>query len=240
MRSLTLLAALALSLAVTGCSKPAPAVDQAFGAQVRAYLLEHPEVIEEVADKLQSKRQAAADAQIKLALTSNKPALERDGRDFVAGNPQGKVTVVEFFDYRCPYCKAALPGINELIAANKDVRFVFKEYPILSETSAAASRAAMGAKAQGKYFQVHESLLNEKNLDEAAIDRILVSHGVDVAKAKQDGTSAATERYLADTKQLASKTGVSGTPAFLIGDKVIAGWSMEQVQAAIADARKAA
>jgi protein-disulfide isomerase len=237
---LLLLAALTLSVAA-GCSKPAaPVADKQFGEQVRAYLLDHPEVLEEVADKLQSKRQASADALIKSALAQNKPAIERDSRDFVAGNPDGKITVVEFFDYRCPYCKAALPDINKLIATNKDVRFVLKEYPILSPTSEVAARAAMGAKAQGKYFEVHQALLNEKNLDDAAVDRILVASGVDAAKAKAAGASAAVDGYLTDTKALAKRTGVSGTPAFLIGDKMIAGWSMDQVQEAINAARKAA
>jgi protein-disulfide isomerase len=239
-RSILLFAALALTLAAVGCSKAAAPVDKQFGEQVRSYLLEHPEVIEEVADKLQAKRQAAADAMIKSSLSQNRAAIERDRRDFVAGNPNGKVTVVEFFDYRCPYCKAAMADINKLIAANKDVRFVLKEYPILSPTSEIAARVAMGAKAQGKYFEVHEAMMKEKNLDEAAIDRILVASGVDAAKARAVGDSSATAGYLSDTKDLARKTGVTGTPAFLIGDKLIAGWSMDQVQAAIADARKGA
>lgn len=209
------------------------------GEQVRAYLLEHPEVIEEAMAKLQEKRQAAADLELSKSLTARKPELERDGRDFVAGNPDGKITVVEFFDYRCPYCKVARPEIAKLIAANKDVRFVMKEYPILSPESEGAARAALGAKAQGKYWPVHQALMAEQSLDDASIKRILAQNGVDVDKAFAAGTSAAATKHLEETRALARATGIGGTPAFVIGDVMVAGWDPARISKAIADARKA-
>lgn len=210
------------------------------GDQVRAYLLEHPEVIEEAMTKLQEKRQAAADTQLRQALSRSRDALERDPRDYVAGNPNGKITVVEFFDYRCPYCKAARPAIAKLLAENKDIRFVMKEYPILSPASEAAARAAIGAKAQGKYWPVHEGLMAAQTLDEPTIMQVLQSNGVDLKTALEVGTGAQTTKLLDDVRQLARSTGVSGTPAFVIGQRMVAGWMPEDIQKAIQDARKAA
>jgi protein-disulfide isomerase len=208
------------------------------GDQVRAYLLEHPEVIEEALGKLQERRQAAADTQLQKLIADNRDKLERDPRDFVAGNSNGKVTIVEFFDYRCPYCKAARPEIEKLLAANKDVRYVLKEYPILSPASEAAARAAIAARQQGKYWPVHQALMSEQTLDEATIDRVLKENGVDVAKAQATAVDEATDAQLDDVRSLARVTGVSGTPAFVIGGRMIAGWSPEDIQRAIADARK--
>jgi protein-disulfide isomerase len=237
---LAVLAALAVPAAGCGQSNPAKSPGQAAaGDQIRAYILAHPEVIEEAIGKLQEKRQAAADTQLRAALAANRAKIERDPRDFVAGNPQGKITVVEYFDYRCPYCKAALPEITKLIESNKDVRFVFKEFPILSPISETAARAALGAKAQGKYWPVHQALLAEKNLDAATIDRILAQNGVDVAKAHVDGASQSTTAFLEETRSLGKATGVTGTPAFVIGDRVVAGWVPEDIQAGIEAARKA-
>ena len=231
----TVFALIAGALALSACGQGKPVVG---GEQVRAYLLEHPEVIEEALVKLQTKRQAAADQQLRQSLVSMRTELERDPRDFVAGNPDGRITVVEFFDYRCPYCKVARPEIRKLIEANKDVRFVMKEYPILSPASEAAARAAIGAQAQGKYWPVHQALMAEQTLDDTSIKRILAENGVDVAKALEVGTAAAAAKQLEDTRALARTTGVNGTPAFVIGDKMIAGWDPQQITQALEAARK--
>ena len=237
---LGLFAAVALVIAACGQAGPGKAAQSGpAGDQIRAYILAHPEVIEEAIGKLQEKRQAAADAQVRQALAANRGKLEHDPRDFVAGNPQGKVTVVEFFDYRCPYCKAALPDIQKLIAANKDLRFVLKEFPILSPVSETASRAAIAAKAQGKYWPVHQALLSEKNLDDAAVQRILKDNGVDLARAAADQKAPSTSQLIDDVHALARTTGVTGTPAFMIGDKMVSGWVPDQIQASIDAARKA-
>lgn len=238
--NLIIAAAAALAFTAVGCSQAAQTGTgaSASGDQIRAYILSHPEVIEEAIGKLQEKRQAAADTQLKQTLASNRSKIERDPRDFVAGNPQGKVTVVEYFDYRCPYCKAALPEINKLIAANKDVRFVFKEFPILSPISETAARAALGAKAQGKYMAVHEDLLAAASLDGAGIDKILADNGVDVQKAHQVGAAAETTAMLEEGHAIARAVGVTGTPAFVIGDKVVAGWAPSDIQSAIEEQRK--
>jgi len=203
------------------------------GEQVRAYLLENPEVVEEALTKLQQRRQAAADSQLRQALAQNRDKLERDPRDPVVGNPTGTITVVEFFDYRCPYCKVAVPQIEKLLEENDDVRLVLKEYPILSPASEAAARAALGAKAQGKYWPVHVALMAEQTIDDASIDRILSEHDVNVERAVRTGTSPAVNDQLDDIRNLARVSGVTGTPAFIIGDKVVAGWVPAEIERAI-------
>jgi protein-disulfide isomerase len=239
--AVSLIAALALTAAACGQAQPTAAAGPApMGDQIRNYILEHPEVVEEAITKLQQKRQAAADAQLRQALADNRAKLEHDPRDYVAGNPNGKVTLVEFFDYRCPYCKASLPELEKLLQSNKDVRLVLKEFPILSPVSESASRAAIAAKAQGRYWPVHQALLKEKNLDEAAIQRILKENGVNVNQAAQVATAQPTSKLIDDTHALARTTGVTGTPAFVIGDKMIAGWVPDDIEAAIKQARAAA
>jgi protein-disulfide isomerase len=236
---LGLIAAFAVATAACGQGAAPKSGQTIAGDQIRAYILDHPEVIEEALNRLQLKRQAVADALTRQSLVQNRSRIERDPRDFVAGNPNGKVTLVEFFDYRCPYCKAALPDIQKLVAANKDVRFVLKEYPILSQVSISAARAAIAAKAQGKYWAVHQALLSEKSLDEAAIDRILRANGVDMTRARVDAVAKSTTALLDETHELAKTTGVTGTPAFLVGDKMVSGWVPTDIQSGIDAARKA-
>ncbi len=234
-----------LALAATGLlawqnlAGASPKTGDAFGKQVRAYLLEHPEVIEEAGAKLNEQRRMAALAQSSSAITARKAALQSDPHDFVA-NPQGKVTVVEFFDYRCPYCKAALPELEDLIAHNKDVRFVFKELPILPDSdgkigvSLRAARAAMAAAAAGKYPQVHHDLMAQKPLDDAGIARALAANGLDPALVM----STAYDQHLKDVHDLAAAINAGGTPAFVVGDHLIEGARMDDLAAGIAEARK--
>ena len=233
----------ALACAAAGCNaqpKPAPetAQDRAFGQKVRAYLLRHPEVLGEAMEKLQADQDALKQANASAAILVHRQALERDSRDGIAGNPVGAVTVVEFFDYRCPFCKAAEPEVQRLLARHKEVRLVLKEFPILdaedqTHVSEDASRAALAAKAQGKYLPVHDALLAEKRLDEDAIKRILLAQGVDVAKDQVAAHTKSIADQLTDTHTLAHELGIDGTPAFIGGDKMIAGAQMSDLEAAI-------
>ena len=226
-----------LAGAAIGCSK---APDAGFEQKVHAYLLAHPEVIEEALQKAQddkvAKAQAAAENEIKGRLAQ----LQTDPRDFVA-NPDGKVTVVEFFDYRCPYCKAALPALMDLIAKDKDIRFVFKEYPILDSegkpgVSKRAALAAMAAQASGKYLQIHNAVMGTKALDDPDIVAALQANGLDPNLALKDTPEA--DKRLADDFALAMAIGVTGTPTFVVGGKMIAGADMASLSAAIAAAKK--
>lgn len=217
--SLVLLAGLALTLSACGD----PMSDEAFGQRVYAYLMEHPEVLRDVSDKLQAKESAASSGM-----------LEHDPGDFVA-NPQGTITVVEFFDYRCSYCIRAAVPVAALIKSDPDVRFVFKELPIFGATSEAAARGALAAKAQGKdYLAIHQAFMAAPALDQATIEQILTKYGVDMSKADL----ASIDGHLSSNHKLASAVGVNGTPTFIVGDSTIPGADMDALKTAIEIARQ--
>ncbi|MCR5880589.1 DsbA family protein [Phenylobacterium sp. J367] len=225
--------ALVSALALSACEqKP----DDAFGQKVRAYLLEHPEVLEEVAMKLNEKKQAEALKASTAAIDKNRAALERDPRDFVA-NPGGKITVVEFYDYRCSYCKVVAPEITQLIAENPDVRFVFKELPIFGEVSDTAARLALTAPVKAKALDVYGRWMADNGLTEAALDRHLRDVGIDPAQARAAAESPAIAKHIADTQALARALGIQGTPAFIVGDTMIPGADVNALKAAIISAR---
>ena len=158
---LPLLAAGAIALSACG-AKSAGKSDAAFDAKVHAYLIAHPEVVQEALTALQAKQDAADAAVAKLAINKQRAAIEHDARDFVA-NPNGKITVTEFYDYRCPHCINAAPAVLELIQKNPDVRFVFKEFPIFGETSDLAAQGAVAVKrAGGDYLAVYRELMATK------------------------------------------------------------------------------
>ena len=224
--------ALAAALALAGCDRS----DEAFGKRVRAYLLEHPEVVQDAAIKLREKQQAQ---QARAALDSigkHRSQLERDPRDLVF-NPSGKVTVVEFFDYRCSYCKIAAPQVVHLINDHPDVRFVFKEFPIFGDVSDTAAKLALTPQVKAKGLEVYKAWMAEKALDDAAIDRILAAAGVDPAQARKAAQDPAIARQIMDVRALATALQIEGTPAFIVGDALIPGADLGAVQAAIAVAR---
>jgi protein-disulfide isomerase len=229
---LPIAAVLAAALALQACNKPAEA-DPAFGAKVRAYLLEHPEVIEEAVVKLRQKQmleQAKAQAS---TVEKYRKQLERDPRDFVV-NPNGEFTVVEFFDYRCGYCKVVAPEVMKLIRENPDVRFVFKEFPIFGEVSDTAARLALTAQAKSKGVQLHNAWMADKGLDDAALDRHLAEAGLDPAAVRKAAADPAITQQIQDVRMLAGALGLQGTPAFIVGDYVIPGADINAVRAALA------
>lgn len=232
MRTRPLLLAAAAALALAGCQQ---ADDAAFGSRVRAYLLEHPEVLEEAINKLNEQRAQTAAAETVKLVAANRQALERDPRDPVIGRPDAPITVVEFFDYRCGFCKSAAPDVLALADQN-DVRVVMKEMPILPDSdtgrlgvSLQAAKVALIARDQGKYAEVHRALMAERALDSAAVERIARANGIDPASLD----APALQKHLDDIQSLAAKLSVDGTPAFFVGDKVISGADMDAVRAAI-------
>ena len=228
------LAAPLLALALAGCGAQSAASDEAFGQKVRAYLLEHPEVLEEAINKLQQTRTAEAAAGAQKLLASNQKALIQDARDPVIGAPNAPITVVEFFDYRCGYCKASAPAVLKIAEENKDVRLVMKEMPILSPESELAARLALQAAKAGKYEAVHLALMAERALDEASIARIARAHGL----TPPTTTDAAVTSHLRDVQTLAEQLQITGTPAFIVGEQIIAGADMDALRQAIAAQRK--
>ncbi|ACG78255.1 protein-disulfide isomerase [Phenylobacterium zucineum HLK1] len=226
-------AVLAAALSLAGCQQQS---DEAFGQRVRAYLLEHPEVLQEVSVALQQKQQAELAKASSDAIEKHRAQLERDPRDFVA-NPDGKITVVEFFDYNCAYCKIAAPEVVKLIQENPDVRFVFKEFAFQTPDSIEAAHIALTPQAKAKGLELHRLLMAQKPLNQAAIDRSLREAGVDPAAARAAAKDPAIERQLLDVRALAQALHIDGTPAFVVGDKVIPGADIEALRAAIAAAK---
>ncbi|CAN7398394.1 DsbA family protein [Caulobacter sp. LjRoot300] len=233
-RPLALAAASIAALSLIGCGQAN--ADKAFGEKVHAYLIEHPEVLVEMSAKLQEKQTAEKTKNARGAINKYRQALERDPRDFVA-NPNGSITVVEFFDYRCGYCKLAAPQIVELIQKNPDVRFVFKDFVIFGHDSEVAARMVLGAKDQGKTIELHKRLMAEKSLDEAGVMRVAQQLDIDLTKARASGTSEAVTQHLADTHALAEALAIEGTPAFFVGDQMIPGADMHALNLAIDQAR---
>ena len=141
----------------------------------------------------------------------------------VSGNVEGDVTVVEFFDYQCGYCKRALPTMEALLETDPDVRVVWKEFPILGPVSDFAARAAMASARQDLYLPFHLALMREPKLTEGKVLEIASKTGLDTARLQQDMEDPAIQAYLDETRALAREIGITGTPAFVIGGRLVPG-----------------
>ncbi|WP_171130045.1 MULTISPECIES: DsbA family protein [unclassified Ruegeria] len=214
-----------------------------FGAQVREYLLENPEVIIEAINILEQ-RNAAAEAQAdKLLVAENAEALFNDGYSWVGGNPDGDITLVEFMDYRCGFCRRAVPEIATLLAEDGNIRLVIKELPILGEASVASARFAVATKqvaGDDAYKQVHDALLEftgEPN--EVSLRRISEGLGLDsdaiIAAMNSDEVTA----EIAETRELAQRMQISGTPSFVLGTEMLRGFLPADQMLEIADGVRA-
>ncbi|MDE2881095.1 MAG: DsbA family protein, partial [Acidobacteriota bacterium] len=148
---------------------------------VREYLLEHPEVIEEAIRALQARRQADQVARTRDALVKNRMALVRHPLSPVSGNPEGDVTLVEFFDYQCGYCKRSLEPVMDLLETDPGLRVVWKDFPVLGQVSTFAALASMAAQKQGKYLELHKALMGAgERLTEESVMEIAGQAGLDV------------------------------------------------------------
>lgn len=238
-RAATLAVPLAIvGLTLAGCERLDAKPSERFGEKVRAYLLEHPEVLMEATQKLQEKQAAQQAVSSQKAIGEYRQAIERDPRDIVI-NPAGTITVTEFFDYRCGYCRHAAPEVLGLVQKNSDIRLVLKDFVIFGNDSEAAARIALGAKDQGKSLELHKALMAENALDAAGALRIAKGLGIDMDKAKAVGESQGVTQHLADTEALARTLNLSGTPAFIVGDTLIPGADINALKLAIEQTRAA-
>ena len=190
---------------------------------VRDYLLGNPEVIEEAIGVLRAKREAEQRKRAEAAIEENGEALRAHPLSPVSGNAGGDVTVVEYFDYRCGFCKQALPVMKALLEEDANVRVVWKEFPILGPISVFAARAAMAADRQGRYYPFHLALMKEPKLTEGKVLELAAEAGLDSERLRQDMEDPAIQVYLDETRELAQKIGITGTPAFLVGGKLVPG-----------------
>ncbi len=202
-------------------------------------ILENPEIIMEAVDLL---RQREAEEQARAtqeAIGELHAALYEDENAPILGNPDGDVTVIEFFDYNCPYCKQAYGEVNALLEADPNVRLVFREWPILGEGSLYATKAALASRAQGKYEEFHDALMQERaRKDEAVVLRLAREVGLDIDRLQADMESDEVKDHIAQSSELAQKLGFTGTPSFVIGDEGVFGMvPAEDLIAFVADTR---
>jgi len=208
---------------------------------IRDYLLEQPELLIEVQQALQAKRDAAAAAEAQHAIQRYRDEIFGDPEAPVAGNPEGAIALVEFFDYRCGYCRRVKPTLEALLAENDDLRLAFKEFPILGPESTLAARAALASRAQGLYEPFHWALMSTDGpFDLDHILGVARSVGLDADRLLRDMEDPAIDALIDRNAVLANVLGIRGTPAFVIGDRMIRGaLPIAAFRTAIADAREA-
>jgi len=213
---------------------------QAVESVLESYLESHPELVGKAIERLEAQQKEAAAERQREAIAANAAALYNDPADQVLGNPQGDVTIVEFFDYRCPYCKRAMPAVMETLKADGHVRLVLKEFPILGPNSQLATRAALASIKQGKYEVFHSAMLASNSaLDHDTVMAIAESTGIDTKQLQADMKAPEIEAAIRKNYQLAQGLKIEGTPAFIIGDKLVPG-AVDQptLQKLVEEARK--
>ncbi len=186
------------------------------GDATRDYLYAHPEVLPEAINRYQAQQRQAQLAPVKAQLEMPFPGA-------VLGNPKGKVTLVEFSDYACTYCRQSVADVKQLIAANPDLRVVVREYPILRPESADAARMALAAAEQGKYAAYHDAMYRLGPPSKQTIDQAATEAGVDLAAADKAIASGVFDSFLRSNVALAGRIGIDGTPGWVIGNRIIDG-----------------
>lgn len=207
---------------------PAAAITPAERARVesivRDYLLENPEILLEVMRVLEEREQAAQAAREREALTALVPTLLTSPLTPVFGPEDGDVVMVEFFDYQCGYCKRIFPDIRTVMENDAKLITVFVEFPILSEESMIAARAALASQKQDLYMPLHAALMEHRGpLDEATIFEIAAGVGLDVERLREDMAASEIDAYLQTVRGLAQGLNVRGTPTMVIGDEIVRG-----------------
>ena len=216
-------------VALSGCGTLAvdsnnPAWQAAMDGSIERYIKAHPEVIEQSLQALEAKREAEEKARQKVALAQRQGELLNDPTSPVSGNPKGEVTLVEFFDYRCGYCKRAAGAVTQLQKDDPRVRVVYKDFPILGEASEIAARAALAARAQGKHQAFHEALLATKgDMTKDTILAVAAEVGLDTKRLDADMASPEWQTVIERNRALARELGITGTPAFVVGMDLVPG-----------------
>ena len=217
-----------------------PTQQKAIEGIVHDYLLHHPEVMIEAVQAADDKMKTDAHDKAAKVLGERRKDVFDDPTSPIAGNPHGDVTMVEFFDYRCPYCKQVEPALENVIAGDRGLRFVYKEFPVLGPASKTAARAALAAKMQGKYDAFHRAMMAAKgNINDDTVYSVAGSVGLDLVQLKRDMAAPEIDKILKDNYDLADALEINGTPAFIVGKQIIPGAiGVDELKQAIADARK--
>ncbi|HET7412699.1 MAG TPA: DsbA family protein [Pararhizobium sp.] len=193
---------------------------------IHDYIVSHPEVLLEAQDALQAKQEAAQRKQAKTVIAGREEELFHSPGDLVVGNPEGDVSIVEFFDYNCPYCKNAIGDMNAIVGSDGNVRYVLKEFPILGPDSVAATRVSMAFEmvAPDEFRQFHETLLGSSGrATEASALAVAEKLGVDRAKVKAKMDDPSIDARIKQSYALANALHITGTPAYVVGDEAVSG-----------------
>jgi len=210
-----------------------------FERRVRAYLLNDPEVLVEAMRRLQARQRGAEASEAEAAVEARADEVFRDPASPVGGNPDGDATLVEFFDYNCPYCRRVAPIMIEVEAADPQLRIVYKEFPILGPNSLYAAKAALAAHRQNRYVAFHKALMRADGV--ADRDRVLTvaaEVGLDVARLEADMADPAIQEAIGRNLALARALRITGTPGFVVGERIFRGATdLKTLQALIRRAR---
>lgn len=213
----------------------------AFGDAVREYLMANPEVLVESINVLEERR-AASEAENDVALVAaNRDAIFDDGHSWVGGNPDGDVTVVEFIDYRCGYCRKFNEQVHDLVESDGNIRLILKEFPILGADSETSARFAVAVKQIGgneAYVKAHEELMALRGAPSPeALQRIAAEIGVDGDEVLNTMNTESVSAVLRENRQLAERMAIMGTPTFVIGDTLLRGMPAEGLEPVVTAAR---
>ena len=217
-----------------------PGQHQAIEGIIHDYLMHNPDVLIEALHGAEDKLNREADAKAEKVLDDRHREVFDDPATPVGGNPRGDVTIVEFFDYRCPYCKQVLPSLQALLREDHNLRFLYKELPVLGPQSVTAAHAALAAQRQGKYEAFHNAMMATKGqITDDTVYKIAGSVGLDVERLKQDMSAPEIEQALKANLALADALNIHGTPGFIIGKHIVPGAvDLDALRNMIADARK--
>ena len=234
-----LTAMLALPVQAFDLDKMSDAERDAFRAEIRAYLLENPEVIMEAVAVLEQ-RQADAQAQSDVDLVkANAEDIFNDGHSWIGGNPEGDIALVEFMDYRCGFCKRAYTEVETLLETDGNIRFIVKEFPILGEESMLASRFAIATQqtlGNDAYKSVHDALMAFNGaITEEALSRIADAMGLDAAPILDHMDSDQVTDVIRENHALAQRLSISGTPSFVMANQMLRGYAPAQDMQRMAD-----
>lgn len=218
---------------------------ETFRAEIRNYLMENPEVLMEAIGVLEERRAVEAAEQETVLLDQYRAAIFEDGHSWVGGNLEGDVTIVEFLDYRCGFCKRAHPEVDALLAGDGNIRVIVKEFPILGPESELASRYAIATKeieGDAAYAAVHDALMEWQGpINEGALGRIAASAGVaDHAAVLAAMGSETVSEVIAENRMLGQALSIQGTPSFIMGENFVRGYvDLEQMQSIVQGIREA-
>ena len=238
---------LPIAIAAALILAPAAASAQSFSDQqrqeiegiVKDYLVKHPEVMQDVMAAMERRQQDAEAEKVKATIRDNNATLFNSPHQVVLGNPQGNVTMVEFFDYNCGFCKRALPDMMTLLKNDPNLRFVLKEFPVLGEGSVEAAHVAVAARMQDptgkKYIEFHQKLLGGRGpADKMRALAAAKEVGFDIARIEKDMDSDEVKKTIEESMKLADALGVNGTPSYVVGSELVIGAvGLDQLKAKI-------